>query len=462
MPEGVVDALEVVEIHVHQSERPPLPVRGVERRMQPPVRLLAIRQPGQRVAIAEPDDVLHHAVELARQDGNFVFAFEVEPDGRIGASADCDRVAGDPGQSIHDRAIQENDQQRDDHYGGEHEVPERVVHRRVSPPCDLARHVDAQRQDGPAVNVIEGVEDLHGTAGLDQPVPTPRIQSRDRRESCLRLSADLFDLARRQKSADDHHASRRPVPEAIQHRRGRGHQDPPVGLHKALNPPPLAEIRTPGKVGRQRPARGEVQIERLVGLQVERRRRDKVPARIAEYQRADVQIPEAGSGHLLGGECLVVVLGEAPGVGPVSPAGHGQRELRKGPVQRELNAPHRHFGLAMLERREARHQHVPRDEERRHPQGHEQRGDERRDLRTDVHGPRFLTEDPPRFSSGTSRIGFPRIGLFKGTVTALTVDLRPSRPPCLRTLASPAPLANFLKVLAVADDVFAMLDQLVA
>src|SRR5207248_10215378 len=99
---------------------------------------------------------------------------------------------------------------------------------------------------------------------------------------------------------------------------------------------------------------------------------------------------------------------------------------------------------------------------RPHPQGHEQRGDERRDLRADVHGPRFLTEDPPRFSSGTSRIGLPRIGLFKGTVTALTVDPRPSRPPCLRTLASPAPVANFLKVLAVADDVFAMLDQLVA
>src|SRR5207248_4236130 len=124
---------------------------------------------------------------------------------------------------------------------------------------------------------------------------------------------------------------------------------------------------------------------RPVGLQVKGRARDKTPTQVGEYQRADVELFEACEGNLFSDECLVVVLREAPGVGPVSPATCGKLELCERPIQGELNAPHRDVGLGMLECGKARHQHIAGDKDCRYAQGGEQRGDQRRDLRTEEH-----------------------------------------------------------------------------
>src|SRR2546430_9651196 len=58
-----------------------------------------------------------------------------------------DLMASDSSEWIQDRAIQENDQQYDDHHGGNHEVRERVVHRCIAPLCDLPRYVDSRSEE---------------------------------------------------------------------------------------------------------------------------------------------------------------------------------------------------------------------------------------------------------------------------------------------------------------------------
>src|SRR5256885_16840039 len=104
--EGVIDALEIVQIDIHERQQASR-LRIGERCAQMAVRLFAIRQPCQRIAIGEPHDVLHHTVELARQDRDFIRPLEIEPGCRIRAFTDRDRMASDSSEWIQDRAIQE-------------------------------------------------------------------------------------------------------------------------------------------------------------------------------------------------------------------------------------------------------------------------------------------------------------------------------------------------------------------
>ena len=237
MAEGVIDALEIVQIDIHERQQASR-LRIGERCAQMAVRLVAIRQPCQRIAIGEPHDVRHHTIELARQDRDFIRPLEIEPDCRIRALTDRDRMASDSSEWIQDRAIQENDQQYDDHHGGNHEVRERVVHRCIAPLCDLPRYVDSQRQDGMTVNVIIGVVDLYETLRFDLPIRTTRVGRRQHRNVRLCLSTNRRDLLRRYHPAHDHHAARRPMRKAVQHRPGGQQQDSTIGLQKAMSRSP--------------------------------------------------------------------------------------------------------------------------------------------------------------------------------------------------------------------------------
>src|SRR5579871_6097247 len=106
---------------------------------------------------------------------------------------------------------------------------------------------------------------------------------------------------------------------------------------------------------------------------------------VDEEQRIDIELLEPGGGDLLGGEDAIVVLGEAIGVGPVTPASGGERELIESLVQAVLSTLHRDIGLAALELGETRHQDALDDEHRRAGEYAEQDRDECRDLPFDLH-----------------------------------------------------------------------------
>ena len=95
------DALEVVQVDVHEREQAPMLLRGGERCAQAAVCLFAVRQPGQRVAIGQSHDVRHHTVKLAREDGDFILSLEIEPGSKVRAFTDGDRMARDLGQWVH-------------------------------------------------------------------------------------------------------------------------------------------------------------------------------------------------------------------------------------------------------------------------------------------------------------------------------------------------------------------------
>src|SRR5256885_16359548 len=98
----------------------------------------------------------------------------------------------------------------------------------------------------------------------------------------LCLSANRRDLLRRYEPAHDHHAARRPMRKAVQHRPGGKQQDSTIGLQKAMSRSPIVQIAAPWEVLRQRLASRQVQIERPVGLQMKSRDRDKTPIQIGE------------------------------------------------------------------------------------------------------------------------------------------------------------------------------------
>ncbi|MNC85755.1 hypothetical protein D3C83_13670 [compost metagenome] len=65
MPAGVVDGLEVVEIHEHEGVLASLVAGGFDQLAQPPFEFPPIHQAGQRIVARLPDQLLRHGADLA-------------------------------------------------------------------------------------------------------------------------------------------------------------------------------------------------------------------------------------------------------------------------------------------------------------------------------------------------------------------------------------------------------------
>src|SRR6516164_3611651 len=70
MAEGVVHALEVIEVQIQHGEQPVLLVRGLQSADQAVARLLAVGEPGERIEIGQPHDAPLGAPLAAERDGH--------------------------------------------------------------------------------------------------------------------------------------------------------------------------------------------------------------------------------------------------------------------------------------------------------------------------------------------------------------------------------------------------------
>jgi len=171
----------------------------------------------------------------------------------------------------------------------------------------------------------------------------------------------------------------------VEYRRGRNHENAAICFQKPLGGSAVGQVGAPGKVSAELVRGREIQIELLPGFQIEGVGREDVPVEIAEQQRVDVQLRQAGRGHLLGDEGAIVILSEAICVRPIPPAPNRQCELIQCLIHPVLDATHRNVRLLALKLGKARHQHVLCDDHFDHSEHREEDRDERCDLPFDGH-----------------------------------------------------------------------------
>jgi hypothetical protein len=143
---------------------------------------------------------------------------------------------------------------------------------------------------------------------------------------------------------------------------------------------PVVQVGAPGKIGGQRVAAGEIQVQGLVRVQIQGARHDDIAVRIDHQHDVDLQLLQPDSGHIRAHELGVVICHEAVGVVPVAPVRGRQREPVQRQVDRVVDAAHRGAGVVMLEFSETGHEDAVFYEDLDHPQDHEHGGDQRDDL----------------------------------------------------------------------------------
>ncbi len=233
---------------------------------------------------------LHHAIELLRKPRHLVAAGQIQARRQIRSPPDRHRVARDARERLEHHAI-ENDHQQYQH--GDRradEVDGGVGDGVMTARRDIARHIDAQIHQRPAVYVLKGAVDPRHIRGFEDLFTGGVAAVLDHRKSRLGPCAEHANLVRRQQAPENHHAHRLSDAAAVQHRCRGDHHHPAIGSDQTPRGLAVRQIPAPREIIGQRLAIREVEIDVLARCQILRRGQHQIAVQIADQQRIHLQL----------------------------------------------------------------------------------------------------------------------------------------------------------------------------